>query len=649
MIEVWHTATELAQWMTLMTIPLTILWWNNVPSIAHVGITVLLKASRWIAILVLAHESRLSLIAWAMVFAVCTKALGVYSNEWQSVFILFGALVALHRVWIVFPTSSLGTYLILAFSLLPFWALGMRTNFARTPKPDVYMFQLSSTGPHHPIYELHEAAKARFEETQERQSRSLSGAVTEYRRRYRRAPPPGFSQWYEFVIENKVQWIDEYDFMTKSLDPFWEMPPHVLREYVDQVSSLPGEARFNTLEIKNHQLSLSNGNLHQHSEVQRLLEPVLNLLPDVKAVLNEPDEPRVLVPYSELHGEFNHYESTNAHTQPVYFGRQEWQIIWDSVTLPCSPESPARAAVLDSKEESFMPPFISNLTKSQDICSMPATAGALHGFLSSPSTFSYTQRLVPIMSTSKISTFQDIIMPSSAYFQGSFAGYDESKDVPWEQKKDAVYWRGSNTGGHWTQGSWRMGHRQRFVNFTNSPGAEIRLLKETTEGKWMAYKSKMSEQQEKFNAKFTGFIQCDDEDCKGQEDYFHKADRDKNEVANQYKILYNVDGNSFSGRYYRFLKSRCLVFQQELFKEWHDDRLIPWLHFVPIGLSMEELPETTRYLLDDPEGKVIAASIASDSHDWSRKVLREVDATAAYYRVFLEYARLLDDDRDALS
>jgi hypothetical protein len=91
------------------------------------------------------------------------------------------------------------------------------------------------------------------------------------------------------------------------------------------------------------------------------------------------------------------------------------------------------------------------------------------------------------------------------------------------------------------------------------------------------------------------------------------------------------------------------VFQQELFKEWHDDRLIPWLHFVPIGLSMQELPETTHYFLDDPEGKFIAASIAAASRDWSRRVLREVDATAAYYGVFLEYARLLDDDRDLFS
>jgi hypothetical protein len=193
-----------------------------------------------------------------------------------------------------------------------------------------------------------------------------------------------------------------------------------------------------------------------------------------------------------------------------------------------------------------------------------------------------------------------------------------------------------------------MGRRQRFVKLTNFPDAEFRLL-ETTEGNWAVHKSTMSEQQQKFDVKFTGFIQCGDEECKEQEEYFDKAERENNEDANQCKLLYEVNGNSFSGRYYRLLKSNCLVLQQELFKEWQDDRLVPWLKFVPTGLSMDELPETTRHLLDDSEGKVVGASVVDVGRCWSRRVLREVDATAAYYRIFLEHARLLDDDQDLLA
>jgi hypothetical protein len=88
---------------------------------------------------------------------------------------------------------------------------------------------------------------------------------------------------------------------------------------------------------------------------------------------------------------------------------------------------------------------------------------------------------------------------------------------------------------------------------------------------------------------------------------------------------------------------------QNLFKEWHEDRLIPWVHYVPISLGMEELPETTRYLLNDSEGKKIAARIARDSYDWARRTLRPIDLSAALLRMLLEYNRLLQDDREKAS
>ncbi|KFZ01477.1 hypothetical protein V500_00743 [Pseudogymnoascus sp. VKM F-4518 (FW-2643)] len=82
-----------------------------------------------------------------------------------------------------------------------------------------------------------------------------------------------------------------------------------------------------------------------------------------------------------------------------------------------------------------------------------------------------------------------------------------------------------------------------------------------------------------------------------------------------------------------------------LFLEWHEDQLIRWVHYVPIGVGMEELAETTWYLFKNPEGQQIARRIAQNSQDWSQKVLREVDMSAALLRVLLEYNRLLQDDR----
>lgn len=51
--EVLHTALELASCMTVITSPLVLLWWQDVPSVPLVGVIGILKAIRWLAVLYL--------------------------------------------------------------------------------------------------------------------------------------------------------------------------------------------------------------------------------------------------------------------------------------------------------------------------------------------------------------------------------------------------------------------------------------------------------------------------------------------------------------------------------------------------------------------------------------------------------------------
>jgi hypothetical protein len=53
----------------------------------------------------------------------------------------------------------------------------------------------------HPIYELIEHAEAEWDKKLKRQSKSFHEAVAEYERRYHRAPPKGFDQWYVLFIQ----------------------------------------------------------------------------------------------------------------------------------------------------------------------------------------------------------------------------------------------------------------------------------------------------------------------------------------------------------------------------------------------------------------------------------------------------------------
>lgn len=67
-------------------------------------------------------------------------------------------------------------------------------------------------GPHitefqrHPIAELMENAQKEWDEKVARQSKTAEEAIEEYKRRYKREPPYGFTEWFayakcEFVTE----------------------------------------------------------------------------------------------------------------------------------------------------------------------------------------------------------------------------------------------------------------------------------------------------------------------------------------------------------------------------------------------------------------------------------------------------------------
>ena len=53
------------------------------------------------------------------------------------------------------------------------------------------------------------------------------------------------------------------------------------------------------------------------------------------------------------------------------------------------------------------------------------------------------------------------------------------------------------------------------------------------------------------------------------------ADRDE---ALRSRPVFDMDGNGISGRRcYKLLASRSTPLKQTILREWHDDRLVPWL------------------------------------------------------------------------
>lgn len=115
-----------------------------------------------------------------------------------------------------------------------------------------------------------------------------------------------------------------------------------------------------------------------------------------------------------------------------------------------------------------------------------------------------------------------------------------------------------------------------------------------------------------------------------------------------YKFVPDIDGNSFSGRYLGFLRSTSVPIKATVWREWHDSRLVPWKHFVPMDNRFGDYYCIMEYFLGyDGKGAHdrAAEKIATEGKEWAEQVLRKEDMQVYVLRLLLEYARLLDERR----
>ncbi|OKL60615.1 hypothetical protein UA08_04187 [Talaromyces atroroseus] len=528
----------------------------------------------------------------------------------------------------------------------------------------------------HPIARLINNANADFDAKRARQSRSLEQAVQEYRRRYGMPPPPHFDKWFDFAKRRGVQLIDEYDTIYHSLLPFWSLSPKTIRDRAHE--ALGYDNAVIGLLIRDGQVTKveggGDGYRWQREATVGMMQNFLKYLPDMDLVFNVHDEPRVLVPHEDLQrmvtyakdvaipstfekGSLRNKWSPRPsdlnkgdrieEVRTTRFNKFAHQPTWTHSRLSCPVDSPARS--LDETTPDNMEPyatsdlgFIYNTTASSDICLSPSLRNT-YGFFDRPNAFNIVHDLFPVFSQSKISSFQDILYPSPWYWIDK-VHYNETRDYNWEDKIDQLYWRGSTTGGFSRDGGWRRQHRQLFVKNVNAP-REPTIFTQMEDGRWITKKVPREEIRSLFNVTFTYVGQCDPGDCRAQEEYFDVADAVDQQDAWAYKYLVDIDGNAFSGRYHAFLRSNSLVYKLSIFREWHDEWLDAWVHYVPLGLKGTDYVENVRYFVHEEEGKIQAPRLAKQGKEWAGEALRNEDLEAWFFRLLLEYGRLVDDDR----
>ncbi|GAM89510.1 hypothetical protein ANO11243_075490 [Dothideomycetidae sp. 11243] len=489
----------------------------------------------------------------------------------------------------------------------------------------------------HPIKQLHDRAMESFTKMINRQSKTLDQAIHEYEHRYGRAPPLGFDKWFEFAKEKDSAIVDDFDTIAESLQFLWHISPADIEDNYRKASA---GGMVHTLTFESGQGTASVENW-MGEDIIRALDEAKAHIPDFHILMNLLDEPRVLL----------------AENKPVsaetYWNSDDMDSAWPRISGTCDANS---AKFVGDKRpnsdiDTYSLPFVTDIRTAKDVCKNPSYS-TQHGFMMHPPTLITTSAPAAILSQAKTNTFSDILYPSMLYFTSAIWTHDEA-DMPWSDKLNKVYWAGSTTGMYTRlsdlDSPTAESHRHRFIRLTNNPHSKkphTFLSQSDPSEPWTAYKSS-DVLSPLYDTKFTSSVQCDDDACAAQESLYRFAAPEPQNTSFANRFLMDIDGNSFSGRFYNFLQSRSCPLKMTLFKEWHDDRLVPWVHYVPISVGMEDLPEIVRWLALTGEGQEVAERIARMGTEWHARFLRMDDAAVYLFRLFLEYARVVHPERDS--
>jgi hypothetical protein len=422
-------------------------------------------------------------------------------------------------------------------------------------------------------------------------------------------------------------------------------------------------------------------------------------LPDMELAFNINDESRVAVPWELMEdlraraklsrGRLNETKtllsfSTNilkfwrgsfmepeapypADVSSEYFTDASFMPSFDQYgVVGCSPDSPSQKYKWWNKKsfcyECTAPHsighMVANWTLAGSLCHQPDLAN-LHGFHLSPSAFKPTRHLFPIFSQSKIPTFSDIVFPTPWNYMDKTV-YNASRDMPYSEKSSTVFWRSATSDGYAIRGTWQGMQRQRFVhmlNYIDSSSTINLLLPNKVNGMGYSQQRTQISQITSWTNISVAFVdeptRCCGPDCDIQRLEFSFGPLIDFQDHWKYKYLFDLDGAGLSGRFLLFLESRSLVFCIAAFRQWFDERLTAWKHFVPVDGRLHDVWHLIGYFAgtENTGGNghnLEGERIAEEGREWAGKVLRKEDMEIYRFRLLLEWGRVVDDRREEM-
>ncbi|KAH7096642.1 hypothetical protein BKA62DRAFT_491687 [Auriculariales sp. MPI-PUGE-AT-0066] len=514
----------------------------------------------------------------------------------------------------------------------------------------------------HPVADLIMISERRWKAKLDAQSATLQDAYDEYIRRYKRRPPKGFDEWWKWSKSAGVQLLDEYDQLNSDLEIFWALSPKDMREAQHQ-----WERHEDTFTIGKQNATsdpelltynLTDENLEKSGKWRAglqmgIINPVKEHIPPFRATWTAHDAPRLFISW-ELREQAR--KAVESGTYIDFSKSKDMPAVWASA---CSPDSPLRKT-FDAKQRYHSTDgylrapksFITDFRTSMNPCQSPDLIH-LSTFADFPDGPQPRKAFVPAFTRSKTFIHADILgIPTEDVMN------EKPDDVPFAEKTEPrMLWRGRTTGMAISAGKmWNMSHRLRFVELTNRKRGRVAVLPPPADVADMVSPAAEWDLGELnrwfFDTGIVEAVQCDPDICEKIKQNYAMKKIVWPEDGKHYKYVMDMDGNGWSSRFRRLMDRNAVVFKSTIYPEWWTDRAEPWVHFVPVKMDYSDIYDTLAFFRGMPDGtpghEEYAERIADAGREWVDQFWRREDVTAYTWRIYLEYVRLLSDDRDKM-
>ncbi|KAK1254651.1 hypothetical protein MKX08_008646 [Trichoderma sp. CBMAI-0020] len=547
-------------------------------------------------------------------------------------------------------------------------------------------------------------------------STTLATAVTVYQERHKgRLPPPNFDAWYKYAEDDSVM-IDGWDQIDRDVAPFWNVPAVVLRKRADEMAAMPDVA---TITVKDGKVTRANtGDEGHNKDLDELVQMIAKFsthLPDMVLPINLSPGPRVLPPWEQANSKSRAAELSSVADLLSRRSLDEMIHSNSSETLsaehekePTAEPSNGSSSSINSNVDPPLPPqstisagefrqmlveachplsnsrtrphwnfmefcwscvkdhsfgqLLTNWQKSLETCSQPDLR-LLHGFPLTDPRRPPLRQLAPLFSAAKTDEFSDIVIPLPRTRL-------EKPDIKWQftRRYDSLGWRGVLGEHAINSQALRGSHKYRLLHLASAPyprDSVVMVLPTAESPDSFGYERVSAAEANAvmpFSLGVTNSTACSEHSgCKLVDKAYGIRDDAAELLEYRYVLLADEDDGP-AQQVLRTIRSNSLPFVSTVFRTWFTERLMPWLHFVPIDPRYQGLHSTFTYF-SGTEGRpkvngreapmpgrtTDAEWIVQQGQRWAEKALREKDMEIYLFRLLLEWGRLIDDQRDEIA